>query len=989
MKSLLLFRLTGILATLVLLSSCKTVSQFQPNIPNGGRILSMSVHPQNDQTVIVAAETGGLFKTVNGGYDWQHLDGMKQFRMSDVKYASTNSNIVLTTALADLKPGKGGAGIWRSTNGGNTWNHIDLQPSISGIGVLPRAVNAYGIAFDPVGTTVIVGTNRGLGVSKDNGASWSLINTPSRDLEIVYSVAVLDKDNWIAVTDKGIHTTSDGGQTWNITTLGFISAGYGPNRLAVSPLNSKHVFLATNIIITRPDPTNNNQPAKFYATYFSKDGGRNWTELQVPKYYDSVRECFIRTGRSLLNLDREFHLYYSDGISMFSKRVIDENGNLNFTNSWITLNLGHNDPSDIVFDQNKRFPTIISGDGGIMKLDANSNRWEMRGGGTHGLNALQLTDVNGMLSTVFIESSGEESTAYILLTGTWDNYVWQSNDGGSSWYYHTDGEGFYMQPEGRRKIRYGSGDGPFMVYVSCALCANVVVEESITNKTYWPNANNHTDGNPWYLLKPRHYIQNKIKQVTNASGTRWVNSLEYTYDLGANWIPRIEIPGTLRHRYHIVNSNSGPVIYMAIQRSGVDSKGNGKIGLIRIKNFTGPGSPIAYDADGEGFGSLAVMWHAAEYPVMAVNPSNPLHVIIADLDTDEMKYTYDGGKCWFVDQALTDLVTENGKLMFSGNGLLQPHVIAFDPDYPQRVAVGTREAGIFLSTDAGVTWSPVPDTKQITYISSFFFGFHNDLIVTTYGRGMWKIKLPSRNLKNEVHRNRFCGSSFFTNNQDGVQTTFEDPTDVPGGMDGFVAISEDGEITDIKLNADGYIESVILSSGKLISYDSLLQERPVTEITQTISSGKGRFERLPEALRLIDQGKHIRGIVLVDENILGFITSDEVFGGYEKQLVAKEITDPYLYVLDSLGHPIDFALPGQKITLRGINYTPSLPVSIIINDKLLDDHIMPDTQGNFSYEWNIFYDVGVHKIIAEQIKGVEKKVAGGRIGVRVEDKARE
>src|SRR2546427_6239810 len=63
---------------------CTPVAQMQPNIPNGGRAVAVSVHPTNVSHIIVASETGGLFKSTDGGASWTQVSGTTTFGYSDV-----------------------------------------------------------------------------------------------------------------------------------------------------------------------------------------------------------------------------------------------------------------------------------------------------------------------------------------------------------------------------------------------------------------------------------------------------------------------------------------------------------------------------------------------------------------------------------------------------------------------------------------------------------------------------------------------------------------------------------------------------------------------------------------------------------------------------------------------------------------------------------------------------------------------------------------
>ena len=76
------------------LSSTSPVTPFQPNIRWSGRTLAVSVSPANANIAIVASDTGGLFRTTNGGTSWTHVDNLARFKVMDVRFDPRNAQIV-------------------------------------------------------------------------------------------------------------------------------------------------------------------------------------------------------------------------------------------------------------------------------------------------------------------------------------------------------------------------------------------------------------------------------------------------------------------------------------------------------------------------------------------------------------------------------------------------------------------------------------------------------------------------------------------------------------------------------------------------------------------------------------------------------------------------------------------------------------------------------------------------------------------------------
>src|SRR5437867_12266578 len=92
--------------------------EFQPNVHGrGGRGVAVTLKPANDQIVLAATHSGGLFRTTDAGQHWRHLDQFSPNRLWDVQFDPSDPNVVIATVVIDThNPWQGG--IWRSTDGG-------------------------------------------------------------------------------------------------------------------------------------------------------------------------------------------------------------------------------------------------------------------------------------------------------------------------------------------------------------------------------------------------------------------------------------------------------------------------------------------------------------------------------------------------------------------------------------------------------------------------------------------------------------------------------------------------------------------------------------------------------------------------------------------------------------------------------------------------------------------------------------------------------
>lgn len=304
---------------------------------------------------------------------------------------------------------------------------------------------------------------------------------------------------------------------------------------------------------------------------------------------------------------------------------------------------------------------------------------------------------------------------------TQDNDIWASSDSGASYPYWTNNEGFNIQ------LAHAAPSPTSLYATACSACERQFFDAYFQTRRVWNDAPGATGdpvlvaGTTW--LQPAGSI---LERNTNV-------------DVPASWqaVPGVTLPADVGFGYDIpvvVGPANDPTVYIA------GSRGAGW-GLIRIRGVLGT-SPAVTDAD-VGLGHLANAGSNKLTSIFAADPANPNHLIAAE-DTDNvMKVSTNGGASWTVDQRLTDLVTAHGTLAFALdlNGA-QVHSIAFDPTNPRRIFVGTEAAGIIASDDSGQTWNVLPGSKAIPIITSFFVDEgHNTVLVSSYGRGLWKLAM--------------------------------------------------------------------------------------------------------------------------------------------------------------------------------------------------------------------------------------------------------
>jgi photosystem II stability/assembly factor-like uncharacterized protein len=286
----------------------------------GGRINTIAVHPQIRNIILVGNAAGGIFKTTNGGADWYPVfDGHLHLSISHIVFDPVNPS-VLYAGTGDKNIGGYffiGDGVYKSTDGGETWFNIGLSEEriISKILINPNNTNIIYAAA--MGLPSQRNNNRGLYKSIDGGGTWSQVLFLSTDAGIIDMVMdplnpdIIYAAGWnrirsnqesiVAGPEGKIFKTTDGGNTWvalsnglpsgSVSRIGLTMSSKSPNTLFAAyvdatTLNLLNIYKSTNGGANwQPIPLNNLDPSAL--------GGFGWYfgEIRVSPFNDN--ELFL------------------------------------------------------------------------------------------------------------------------------------------------------------------------------------------------------------------------------------------------------------------------------------------------------------------------------------------------------------------------------------------------------------------------------------------------------------------------------------------------------------------------------------------------------------------------------------------------------------------------------------------------------------------------------------------------------------------------
>ena len=226
-----------------------------------GRISDIAVNPNNPYEYYVASAAGGVWKTVNAGNDYTPIfDGEGSFSIGCVTIDPNNTNIVWvgTGENNNQRSVNYGDGVYKSVDGGASWTNMGLKTSehIGKIIVHPDSSNVVYVAA--IGPLWSKGGERGLYKTTDGGKTWNAVLTVDEHTGV--NDVVMDPNNpdvLYASTfqrrrhvytyvgggpGSGLHKSTDGGATWTKLDKGLPTTEIGRIGLAISPANPEKIY---------------------------------------------------------------------------------------------------------------------------------------------------------------------------------------------------------------------------------------------------------------------------------------------------------------------------------------------------------------------------------------------------------------------------------------------------------------------------------------------------------------------------------------------------------------------------------------------------------------------------------------------------------------------------------------------------------------------------------------------------------------------------
>jgi photosystem II stability/assembly factor-like uncharacterized protein len=675
----------------------------------GGRSIAVAGVPDDPNAYYFGAAAGGVWRSNNGGNTWNPLfDSQPVSSIGSIAVADSDPNIIYvgtgeTCIRGDISFGDG---VYKSTDAGQHWANVGLKDTqyIGKIVIDPKdpdvvVVAALGHAWGP-------NAERGIFRTTDGGKTWQKVlykddRTGAIDLEmdpknssILYAALwQTQRSAWHFESGgpgSGIYKSFDEGVTWKQLEKGLPKGPLGRIGLALSSGNPSRVYALVE--------------AEKGGLYQSEDGGESWRFINGDHRLRQRPWYFTHVYADPQNADRVYIL------SVECYRSTD--GGEKFTE----LHAPHGDFHDLWIDPKNPKRMIVANDGGASISVDDGKTWSSQ---------------DNQPTAQFYHVSTDNRFDYHLYGSQQDNgtvaIASRSDDSGigdSDWYAVAGGESGFVFPANDDPdiVFAGSYDGSLSRY-------NQHTGE-VDSITEWPdNPMGHAAAGLKYRFQwtaPIALSPHDPKVLYHAAQVLFKSS-----DLGSTW--SVISPDLTRNDVSKQQSSGGPITQDNTSIEYYDTIfaiGESPVQKDQIWVGTDDGLVQLTRDGGKNWANVTPKDFPAWCSIDSIEPSDSdaasawAAVDCHALDNFQpyIYHTSDFGKSWL---KLVDSLPSNAYV----------HVVKEDPKQKGLIFAGT-EIGIYCSRDNGAHWETLQ--LNLPHAPIYDLTIHNDdLVVATHGRSFW------------------------------------------------------------------------------------------------------------------------------------------------------------------------------------------------------------------------------------------------------------
>lgn len=680
----------------------------------GGRSAAVTGVPGNPNLFYFGATGGGVWRTKDGGQTWENIsDGFFGGSIGAVEVAQSDPNVIYVGGGEKTLRGNvsSGYGMWKSVDAGKSWTAVGLEKSRHIPRIRVHPTNSDVVYAAVLGNIYKPTADRGVYKSTDGGQTWQKKLFVNEDAGIVDLILDPNNPRIIYASSWRVNRTpyslnsggegsalwksTDSGETWTeiSTDEGFAKGTLGIIGVAVSPLNSERVWAMVE---------NKDQGG----LYRSDDGGQSWRKVNDDRSLRQRAWYYTRVYADTQDEDGVYVLNVSYHHSTDGGRTFE------------SANAPHGDHHDLWIDPTNNQRMIIGDDGGAqISFDAGEN-WTTY----HNQPTAQFYRVTTDNSFPYRIYAAQQDNSTIRIKHRSDSYSigeadWESTAGGESAHIAVDPK--------NSDIVYGGSYGGFLTR-----------ENHTTGTTrainVWPdNPMGYGAEGMKYRFQwnfPIIFSKHDPKKLYTFS-----NHVHLTTNEGQSWellspdLTRNDSTKLLSSGGPITQDNTGVEYYATIFAANESPLKEGLLwvgsddGLIHVskdggknwENVTPKNMPewsMVNSIDPSFFNEGTCYVAATRYKMGDFTPY--------------LYKTTDYGKSW-------TLITK---------GIHDEHftrVVREDPARKGLLYAGT-ETGMYISFNDGENWSPFQLNLPIVPITDLTIKDHN-LIVATQGRSLWII----------------------------------------------------------------------------------------------------------------------------------------------------------------------------------------------------------------------------------------------------------
>ncbi len=670
----------------------------------GGKVDAIAVDPTDENIIYIGFGVGGLFKTTDGGTTWNSLFDDNIFTAVFTITIDPVDHNVIYIGTGDISESGAffvGNGLFKSTDGGNSWAHIGLEKNGTVTKILVSPTDPNTIYASTLGYVRRKNLNQGVYKTTDGGTTWTqslfvsdtagvvdMVMDPN-DPDVVFAAGYnryyTSYKARLSGLNSKIYRTSDGGSNWTIIEDKLPQYELSRIGLAIYPSNPAKVYA----VYTGLD-------YQVHSIYRSDDAGIHWDSLSTEGLEDATAGFGWYFGEIWVNPTDPDDIFIG-GVELWRTK---DNGDLwtKTTPDWFKY-IVHADMHALAFTPSGKI--IIGTDGGAYRSEDDGVSWE---------------DIENIPTNLFYRTFYDSSNPNDYWGGLQDNGTTVGNKSNiNNWDRVWGGDGFRMQlnPD-NENVGYFSSQRGNIVKVSPA--------EYVFMREYFPD--DRTGWETPYFLSVHdtvnsYYGTYKVYSGKDKGEFNFIMS-EISEDLTDGPIPP--------ERYHIISNIAESPIKKGLLYAGT-SDGN-----VWYTNYSVFNQEVWKRID--KFDN--------DYYVSDIEGSPTDENTIFLCQSSYLKDDF---------EARVYMTSDLGDTWTSIAGDLPPvnvREILIMPDSDDQYIFIANDAGVYVTLNGGVHWERVGTNMPMIPVFDLAYNVaNNQLVAATYGKSLQTYDLGNITLANE------------------------------------------------------------------------------------------------------------------------------------------------------------------------------------------------------------------------------------------------